>query len=456
MNFSNRKLPAFVPVLSLMILSCAPETKAPNVLLIVVDTLRPDRMSLYGAERPTTPALDSLAGQACVFERAYSTSSWTMPAVASIMTGMYPSSHKATEISRTLAPELETLAEGFAASGFQTAAVVSHTFVDEKHGFDQGFAAFDSKNALGHEAISTEGVTDLAIARIEQFTQKRKTPFFLFVHYFDPHFNYKDHPDIDFAAPHAGRLDGKQEYGDIRAIRHSLQDDELQYLLDLYDEEIRHTDAGIGRLVAALRKHGLDEETVIVFASDHGEEFLDHGRIGHRKTLYEEVVRVPMLIRVPGGAARRVADPVSIGSLAPTIRELAGLPRNQDAVQFRSLADLVEGRATSTRGAIYLETEKTVGMVEQEVKGDDYHAIILDGWKLIEDRRSGEQELFDLSRDPLESANLASQDTARLATLKEALEVSRRLATSGQAPGRDRTLSDAEIEKLRGLGYIGD
>ena len=439
-----------------LLLSCGANDDRRSVVLIVVDTLRQDRMGLYGADRDTTPHLDRFAENAVVFDEAYSTSSWTMPAVASIMTGLYPTSHAMTEVDRVLPDDAVTVAEIFREAGYGTAAVVSHSFVAAEHGMDQGFARFDSENAKGHDDISTNEVTDLAIAELERFAEDPETPFFLFVHYFDPHFNYRDHGDIDFAPPRAGRLDGKQTYGDIRAIRHDMTPEERAFIMDLYDEEIRHTDEGIGRLFATMERLGLMESAVTVFTSDHGEEFIDHGKIGHRKTLYDEVVLVPLLIRYPDATPGRIETPVSTASLAPTMLALAGLPADPLTPQLPSLVDVIEEESGET-GTVYFETEKTVRMRGQSTTAENFHGIRYGNWKLIENRETGETELYDLVTDPLEKTNRAAIDTTDLAVLQGHLRRAQRQARSyeGSAAG-DRTLSESEVERLKGLGYLGD
>ena len=246
----------------------------PNVLFIVVDTLRWDHLGCYGYERNTSPSIDTLASESVRFERAYSAAPWTKPSVASMITGLYPSTHGAAQLKSILPASIDTLAELLSREGFQTAGVVSHLLVSALLGFGQGFDSYLESESRGHDHVSTNGVTNQAIERLEKMAVDGR-PFLLFVHYFDPHYNYLRHPEYGFAAEAGGRLTGTENINQLRRMLDSLTHEEIGFLLDLYDEEIRFTDAGIGRLLSRFRELGLYDDTLIILTSDHGEEFLE-------------------------------------------------------------------------------------------------------------------------------------------------------------------------------------
>ncbi len=225
--------------------------------------------------------------------------------------------------------------------------------------------------------------------------------------------------------------------------------EEITFVEDVYDEEVRYTDAEIGRLLGTLKELDLYHATLVVVVSDHGEEFLSHGWLGHARTLYDELVRVPLILRIPGhrGGARVVETPVSLASLTPTILELVGLDPPGARFQASSLVPLLTGEASPGDGIAYSE-------VDLNVLAAHKRAIATKQFKLIRDNVSGEIELYDLTRDPHEQQNLAD----RLPDIVESLlrELERRIALAPQGlvtPG-ERSFSEEELMGLRSLGYI--
>ena len=436
----------------------ATEEKRPNVLLIVVDTLRVDRLGCYGAERETSPAIDEFAADAVRFERAYSTAPWTIPSVASMFTGRFPGSHATSSFDLQLPDELDTLAELLRSSGYSTAGVVSHFALDSRHNFDQGFEVYLESEALGHDHLSTEGVTRQALEQLDRLAGG-EAPFLLFAHYFDPHYNYQPHPEFGFAAASAGRLDGTQPMRLLLQMESSMSREELAFLRDLYDGEIRYTDRGVGRLLQRLDELGLKEETVVVLTADHGEEFLDHGKLGHTSSLYEELIHVPLIVRDPGREAAGpavVACPVSLVSLMPTLLGLVGLEFEEDRFQGSSLVPLLAGDEPADKALLFAELDfvpvregRQVGVVHKK-------AVLGERFKLIRDDPTGTFELYDLAADPRELTNLAETDAARLSQLQEALERALAFAVSAAVAPQPRELDESEIERLKSLGYVGD
>jgi len=423
-----------------------------NVLLIVIDTLRADHVGAYGARRDTTPVLDRFAREGTRFDRAYSTAPWTVPAVASILTGLYPSAHGTDRTDHSLVPEVDTLAEILADRGYATAGVISHMIIWGLRGFAQGFARYDQQEArLGDEYVSTAGVTSRAIALLEEFASE-EVPFFLFAHYFDPHYRYINHEDIKFAPARAGRLDGTQPIWVLRRMEPELRSDEVAFLVDLYDEEIRHTDAGIGRLLSKLDALGLRKNTVVVVTADHGEEFLERGWLGHTRTLYEELIRVPLIVRAPGHVPSVVRDPVSVVSIVPTVLDLIGVDPSRFRFDGESLVPHLGGAARPGGREVFAEVDYEEALND---KKRAFKKAVIDGdWKLIQDDLTRTVELYDLKSDAAERRDLSSSRPEVVQRLVGTLERHLARGSAPEADPRRPTLSPAEIEQLRILGYM--
>jgi len=428
------------------------ETTRPNVLFIVVDTLRSDHLGSYGYERETSPSIDALAADAVRFERSYAPAPWTKPSVASMISGLYPSGHAANSLFSGLAGSIETLPEILQDAGYATASVVSSKVLTAKIGFRQGYESHDRSAAHGGAYDSTPGVTEKSIELIEKLSREER-PFFLFVHYFDPHYTYQRHPDSDFAAERAGRIDGTEKIGKLRKLLGDMTDEEVALLVDLYDEEIRFTDAGIGRLLDRLRELGLYDDTLIVLTADHGEEFLEHGWLGHTQNLYEAVVRVPLIIREPSlpHGPRVVAKPVSLVSLVATILELAGVDSLQRRFHEPSLVPELRGERDETHSVVFMEVDFE-GYSRKKTAFKK--AIVLGDLKLIRDDLTGAMEIYDLAADPQERNNLAVRHPELREKLAPLLERSIRRSGSAPVDAWDVEFSSEEIEDLRALGYV--
>jgi arylsulfatase len=451
---------AFGIAIAFVCACCGGERGAPrNVLLIVVDTLRVDHLSAYGYARDTSPALEGLAEGGVRFDRAYAPAPWTKPSVASIFTGQYPHRHGLNFVLATLSASAQTLAERLSQAGFATAGVVSHGFVGPKNGFDQGFEAFDAEEAKGHSHVSTVGVTERALTLLERLREDER-PFFLFVHYFDPHYEYRRHPQYGYAAASVGRLRGGESIHDLRDMGPSLAAEEVEFLEGVYDEEIRFTDAGIGRLLDALEQHDLDDDTLVVVTADHGEEFFGRGWLGHTRTLYEEVIRVPLIVRAPGngGQRRSVGAPVSLVSLAPTILDYLGIDTPGAGFQGPSLRPLIDGSPDVDLPPVRSEVRFIVLSSENALaeKVAFKHALIDGRHKLIKDFREERYELYDLERDPGERENLASSRPELLREMLVTLNRTGSADTVGPAVDENATLDPKDAAMLRDLGYIDE
>lgn len=440
---------AAVAALAFRVVACgspAATGPRPDLLLVVVDTLRADHLGCYGHGRDTSPAIDAFAASAVRFEAAYATAPWTMPSVATALTGLHPTVHGVTALAR-LPDDVPTLAGILARAGYRTGAVVSHRLAGRLPGFDRGFELFDEGQARGHRYMSTPGVVRRARELLDTLAGGDE-PFFLFVHLFDPHYDYLRHPRIGFAPPRAGSLDGDERIDDLRARLGDLTPEEIGFLSDLYDEEIRFTDRGVGTLLRILARRGLADGTLVVLTADHGEELVGRGWLGHTRTLYEELVRVPLLVRGPGVAAPRTVDaPVSLVSLLPTLLELMGVPRDGVAAEGPSLAPLLRGAGPPPREPVFFEVDFTRPEVRK--KG------IRDGrYKLIRDDATGAVELYDLERDPGERDDLAASHPELVERYAARLDAHRARVEAHRRAPVPVEFSPREVRALRALGYV--
>lgn len=406
-----------------------PASKKPNLVLIVIDTLRPDRLPFYGHSGPTAPFLDELSEKSLVFSRAHSTSSWTAPAMASLFLSLHPFQHGMHLASlspdgknfdiRVLPESVPSLPESLKAVGYRTFAVTDNQNVSEPPGFARGFDRFFSTHYQSAAAVNET----LLRWRDDILSGE---PYFLYVHYMDPHL------------PYNGR---EPWYGRDPA---SGSDDEVTDALARYDSEIRYADEHIAELFAAF---GWGEGTVVIVTSDHGEEFGEHGGEQHGRTLHAEVLDVPLLMYAPAQFpdGRRIDRRVSIIDVAPTFLDLAGHPGEPTYVGTSLRPDA----AWSGERSIYsqLITESGKSRRRSEVRG-----VIRGRYKLL-DHQSGADELFDLQADSAETQSILDDHPdlgAELAAELEA-EVS---SVPRFEPGTARIpLDSKKIEKLKALGY---
>lgn len=405
-----------------------------NVLLITLDTVRADRVGAYAPASSLTPAIDRLARDGVLFEQPFSTSSWTLPALASVMTGRTPSQHGAgwpegdrDLLARSPLAEVPTLAAELRAHGYRTAAKVTNPYMSLRYGLGAGFDEHENVTleaeataALSHTlafrvlrwlvpglVITDRGdtVTSRALRWLEAHADEK---FLLWVHYIDPHAPYTD-PDHDThtsfqgdtllagGARDAGPEPAPIDVARIRAGEIHLSAEGRGQLTALYDREVAYVDRQVGRLVDALARLDLTRDTLVVLLSDHGEEFWEHGGVEHGQTFFDEVVRVPLVMGGPDlPAGLRIGQPVSLADVAPTILELLGLPALADT-QGMSLVPLLRGEALP-RTAVTSE-----GMLFREhataIRTADYKYV---RWG------DGREELYDLARDPGERMNQAA------------------------------------------------
>lgn len=329
--------------------SSARASTRPNVVFVCIDTLRADHLGAYGyGKRPTSPALDRLADESTVFEDVSSTAGWTKPSVPSFLTGTYPLQHGVYEgssktvqgeTSHVLSDEAETLAEAFQAAGWRTGAFVKNAQLNRGNGFEQGFDLY--RDQVGDARELRWQALDWIDAG-ESAGDGR--PFFLYLHFLDAHWPYPipDEAALRFASEEGLAAFRQHEWKELRDKinegERAPTPGELELLLQLYDAGIRYVDDQLGILFQGLDRRGLWDDTLVCVISDHGEEFMEHGRIGHGHGLYEDLLEVPWILRIPGRDRSRVASPVSLVDVFPTLAGIVGLAVPEAVVGHDRLA----------------------------------------------------------------------------------------------------------------------
>ncbi len=413
-----------------------------NLLLLSIDTLRADHLGAYGHPRPTSPHLDALAADGIVFEHASAQAPSTLLSHAALFTSQIPQHHGASHIRALPLPEAaETLAEVLHGKGYATASFNSGGQLDRVFGLAQGFETYTS-GPDPFDWVRREAERWLA----ERAARGDRRPFFLFLHTYEVHHPYTPAPqDLAlFADGYRGRLGPAIPVEQLQAInagREPLSADDLAYITAAYDAEILSVDRGWGRFEAFLREQGFFDSTAIVVTSDHGEEFKEHGQVGwHSNTLYEELLWVPLIFRLPGGAfagARPVQRVRSI-DIAPTVLDLLGIAPPA-AFEGRSLRPLFG------KNAAPLADLPAIAFRDTE-RGEIFESLAIRRHKL------NEGKLFDLESDPWEKRDQAAADPATLASLEA--ELRRQVAARpGLVPAAPIELGEEEIERLRALGY---
>jgi len=431
----------------------------PNVILVVIDTLRADKLGCYGQPLPLSPNIDRFAAEGVRFSNAFSQAPWTLPSFASIFTSMHPVSHGAGgalgvrgETLRSLSGDALTMAEVFKRAGYHTGAVVNVPFLSPNFGLHQGFGPADydfkapSNNVGDRRATET---TDIALKwiRSKRVPAKRDKPFFYLIHYFDPHLTYD--PPAEFRAKFADARDqeeGKWIFGSVdqmlalRRWNKTLPASMLGRLEKLYNGEIAYTDQQFGRFMSELAKMGLNDSTVVLLTADHGEEFNDHGGFEHGHTVYDELLHVPLIMRFPPSVKpATVSAVVRHIDIAPTLCALAGIGI-PPSFQGENLLGVISG--ASTRGSS--------AMAETEFWGDLLVAWRNEGYKVI--RKPDVAELYHVATDPKERENLAGREADRLERALAELDEVRTLMS--KSDGQTAVLSAAQRQKLITIGYL--
>lgn len=438
----------------------------PDILLVTFDTTRADHTSAYGYHRPTTPRIEEVARDGIQLDAAYAPMATTTPSHASMFTSLVPRTHGLTRNGMSLSGKPVTLAEILDRAGYRTHAVVSSYPVSREFGLARGFATYDdhfeegqgskvdSKRGSGEtrwEGMIVKGAFDRrgnvtrehAIDWLETngglapAEKSGRPPYFLWVHFFDPHHPYNPPADEAALFPPEG-------------------DSELAGQIARYDADIHFADRQLGILLDRLRAAGTLDRTLVVVAGDHGEGLGDHGWLFHGLMIYEEAVHVPLIVRWPAGLprGRHQPAPVELIDLAPTILDLAGVAERPPAAQGKSIAPVLRGTAKDDpERLIFLERRSYVGkeFEGRNVSGEKT-AVRAGRWKYIEAPAENDFELYDLSSDPKELDNRYDAERETATRLADMLAAWRR--TTPVAPPEQAPVKPDSAEKLRALGYV--
>lgn len=425
-----------------------------NVLLIVTDALSAPRMSCYGNPAPTTPQFDALAMRGVRFERAYSQTSWTVPSVASLFTSLEQERHGVTTMHLRLSAEPPTLAEAFRAAGYRTVALVQNGALRADSGLNRGFERYELYR--WGEAELRRILNDARAV----LTTPSDAPLLLYLHVIPPHGPFE--PPAEFIARFASDYDGPID-GSVESLRGlarrtpAADDPDVVQLRRLYDAYLGFVDRAVGEVLGELRATGRDESFLIVQTSDHGEEFFEHGALGHEVHVYEEQVRVPLIFCAPGSALPAgsvVTHPVSLLDVFPTLVELCGLEPHT-TLRGRSLLPEWFGAARDPRAQrpLPLSARYREGVLDAQL------GLLIHPYKLVLHRgAAGERlELFDLEADPGERRDLSGVLGLRAAAMRAWLARFEREARQSlpRDAGRAAALDAATRDQLQQLGYAG-
>ena len=431
--------------------TAAASGKLPHILIFLVDTLRADHLGCYGHDRPTSPNIDRFAADAVLFEHPVAQSSWTRPATASILTGLYPHNHGARTRNQKLGADIPYLPEALQSLGYRTLGVSTNGNVGRHFGFRRGFSHFRSLP----ERVSRPGIhvpvsraVDETLERLEQIGQE--DPVFVYLHVTDPHAPYLPPERLRRQfAPDAPPGPGLLKPGTAAGASHSTED-----LKNLYDAEIAFVDEHFGRMLEELDRRGVLDDTLVVFVADHGEEFQDHGRYGHGATLYQEQIHVPLIVRLPAALRR----PEDLSVVKSQVRQIDIVPTILDSIGHPGLID-TDGRSLLPLIRSGNDVRPTsVAMADLRLDGRAMDAVLLHGadrrHKLIDYRtlsRAGRQ-LFDTNRDRAELNDLGQESlwAGYLATIGKLLQ-------RGSGPlgaGVEPAMPAEQREALKALGYL--
>lgn len=451
-----------------------PKTQAPdkpNLVLYVIDTLRKDRLGVYGYPKPTSPAIDAFAREALVFTNAYAAAPWTLPSVVSLLTSLRPAEHQVLEIGRTLSADQPTLPDELRKLGYRCAAFIANPLAARIDGFKR--ACDISRKVRRHPSTKEiaewlDGIGD--------------SPFFLYIHTMEPH---RPYVAPEYLVQRFGGVDRKERQATHEVLsrykklrRHDWQNGKkpgttensaeqaevLEQLArhqvlfsTLYDAGIAWADETLAETLRMLDERGLLETSHFVLLADHGEEFFDHGGILHGQSLYSELTAIPMIWRVPGGSiAGRIDAPVGLLDVLPTFLDLAGAREVAASARGHSLRPMLEGGLLQATDEPWVASMRINRMYydgpHRSRRGDLNVAVVEGRWKAIWNVEPDTVELYDRTSDPGDSKDLAGARPELARRLRDVAAQS--LVGGGDGHSMDADLDSESLEQLRELGYI--
>ena len=430
----------------------------PNVLLISLDSVRADHLGCYGYDRETSPRIDQLASEGALFETSISASSWTLPTHASLFTGLATSIHGLVDMQHQLDNSHITLAKDLKSAGYAAVGFVSSPLLQPVFGLAQGFDGYYrclSPVPKDEKSIAANATSPTVLAAVNGWlSQNTHKPFFMFVNLWDAHFDYTPPAPFDtrFDPDYRGAVNGRGFLTDPR-INKDMPERDLEHLIALYDGEIAWVDAHVGLLLDMFKSAGLLDTTIVVLTSSHGTAFFEHDLKGQRNALYDELIKVPLIIRYPQSvpAGKRYAEQARTIDLYPTISDLIGMA--VPAVMGRSLAPLFKGESIDTRGGI--ET----ALSELVVHGQRIQAIRHPQRKTIFFLETDGGIVFDLVADPGELSAVSDAESPVVKGARADTVWTQKIFLAqfrGKYPPAQPLsgLPPGILEKLNALGYV--
>lgn len=456
--------------------------KRPNVILIVVDAARPDHFSCYGCKRETTPNIDRLAEEGTLYENTISSSSWTLPAVSSLLTGTYALQHKSLDYYDRLDPDIKTLAQVLGKVGYKTAAIHAGLFFDRIWDTDRGFQEINRKVIYNTEStplilkairklrsklsLQNDNGAGWIEKNLRSWFYRQDKPFFLYLHYMEPHDKFG--APIKYSAKY---LNGPSDFlrglklnrkeASIRSLMDERKPDErdVRILNALYDGALNYLDMRVGKVVGMLKEKGVLDDTILVITADHGENLGDHGMVGHQWCLYDSLIRVPFIVRYPEVFAkgRRMSELAQNVDLFPTLMEVLNVPGADVPAQLagQNLLSLKRQYAFSEWGGCGIAAwQKRYPQFDFSPYDRTLRSVRSLEHKLIwsSDKK---HELYDLKRDPGETRNLVEDLPEKVKELNQVLAEWLGSFTKLAAAQQNSELTSAVKRKLQALGYLG-
>lgn len=440
----------FLLLLLLLLPGCGMEKEPPSMVIIMIDTLRADHLSCYGFSREISPNIDGASLEGTTFTQAAAVSPKTGPSVAGILTGRYPDEQGVHGNCDPLPDSASLVSEILREEGYETGAVIANPVAGSAYGFEQGYDHFypdfsKLEKELSKTCDAPEGGTGIKANRVTDealsWVSKRSGPFFLYVHYMDPHTPYLP-PFAWRDRMLAGRKPVDEDIlRDLKFTKLSLTPDEVDRIKAYYEGEIAFMDHEVGRLL-----DGLPKDTLVVITADHGEGFMEHGMLLHGNSLYQELLHVPLIIKGPGLPGKTmVKDTVSQVDILPTLLDLAGIPK-RDALSGRSLKSFLSKKPSRDDARILISTMR--------FRRGEYNltAARQGPWKLVRSERTGEAVLYNLFDDPLERSDCSSTNKEIVTVLSKAILYRKNRIIHPKrikAPEWEKE----RLEHLRELGY---
>jgi arylsulfatase A-like enzyme len=472
--------------------------KPPNIILLVMDSVRVTNLSCYGYERPTTPNIDALAGQGTLYEQAISVSCWTLPVHASLFTGLYPLNHGVTVSKDALPDGFPTLARRLKDVGYQTACFSYNAYISSATGLDQGFDTVEDvwrvtrprgiertkmsklikrlerrgpwtkpivrllrramrvRSFLKHRANQKDSGAGLTNEKIQAWlreTRRPDAPFFIFVNYMEcheryspPHHNDRRFMPEKFSPWRVAQVSPNKD--EVLFGSSKRRSEDLEIMRALYDGALHYLDEKIAELWRSIESLGMLDDTVVIVTSDHGDSLGEHNHLGHRIALYEQLVHVPLIVRYPArfASGTRVDQQVQLADLFPTMLALAGADTSD--VAANGFHSLLAPPPPEVRPFTVAENTAPISfdnVLARMIRTDQYKYI----WK-----SNHQHELYDLSRDPSETSNLVAVEPEVARSMIERLEAWERSLEDKRIETRQAEYDEATLQRLRGLGYV--